>query len=393
MRLHEVRPGDSPASIAARDDMAGCPRCSRDLLASNSHKETVTLKNGYRTFKDLRVGEKLALPDKWFSGELDALPPSYFAALPHPDGVTPSRLGDLASGLLGDFAALDVASAKIGALSALPDPAFSDAVNDTAAAIDVAVVEVDKGAGVSATPAAPYAQDAHRSASLARQRNAVLAAAIKVGDQPAAFQAHHDILRDFSDALASARLALKTFYGSSSSSGGGTAQPTGDLITPARAAAAAIAADSSYCTSVAQPGSPVNSAVHAFKTAWNSQNPSSPVPVGTGTYEQATADALAQVLKTAPAACPPRGASSPFGSPSGLIPPQEEKGLSLGAILGLGVLGVGAVGGAIYLATRDLEPLPRVRRVRPRPRPSPRRRPERTIPDTIPPWRSERFDR
>lgn len=91
MRTYVVQPGDSPASIATRDDMAGCPRCARDLIAANPHKCTRTLPNGYITFEELRVGETINLPDKWFDGTLDRMPPSYFASLPHPDGITPSR--------------------------------------------------------------------------------------------------------------------------------------------------------------------------------------------------------------------------------------------------------------------------------------------------------------
>jgi len=91
VRVYEVQPGDTPASIAAQDAMAGCPKCSRDLVVVNPHKETVTYPNGFVTFKELRAGEKLNLPEKWFNGELDKLPPSYFAALPYADGVTPGK--------------------------------------------------------------------------------------------------------------------------------------------------------------------------------------------------------------------------------------------------------------------------------------------------------------
>jgi len=88
-RTYVVQPGDSPASIAAVH--AGCPKCAADLPAVNPHKAVVVHPNGYRTFLELRVGEKLILPEKWWSKEFDELPPSYFAALPHPDGVTPGR--------------------------------------------------------------------------------------------------------------------------------------------------------------------------------------------------------------------------------------------------------------------------------------------------------------
>jgi len=89
MRIYEVKEGDSPGKIAG--EFAGCMKCSRDLIAANPHKATVTYPNGYVTFKELREGEKLNLPDKWWSKEFDELPPAYFASLPHPDGVTPGK--------------------------------------------------------------------------------------------------------------------------------------------------------------------------------------------------------------------------------------------------------------------------------------------------------------
>lgn len=373
MRLYEVQPGDSPASIAAQDSMAGCPKCSIDLIAVND-KPTRTLPNGYRTFLELHVGEKLVLPEKWFTPEFDQLPPSYFAALPHPDGVTPSK--PPSTGVLGDQAALSVAAAKVGVLSALSGQPFSDAVNDTANAIDVSVREVDEGIGPAALAAGPYAQAARTNANQARQRNVALVTAIGSNDQTGAFQARHDILQDFSNALSSAKLALQTL-------GAQPSTPTGsDVAAAAKSAAAAIAADASYCTSISQPGSAVNSAVHAFKAAWNTANPSASVPIGTGTYEQATADALARTLGTAPAACAARAAPTPF-DPGALTPPQEESGLSTSAVIGLGLLGAGAVGGVLYLVTR--EPPVRVRRVRPRPRPEPSPGWRRHEPD--PGWR------
>jgi len=84
MRVYNVQPGDSPASIAI--SYAGCPKCSIDLVSVNPHKPTVRYPNGYVTFKDLRAGERLWLPDKWFSGALDDLPSEYFASLPSADG-------------------------------------------------------------------------------------------------------------------------------------------------------------------------------------------------------------------------------------------------------------------------------------------------------------------
>ena len=88
MRTYVVQAGDSPASIAAREDMAGCPKCSVDLVWANPNKPRRTLANGYVTFESLTPGEKLNLPPKWFDGSLDRLPKGYFANLPSPDGVS-----------------------------------------------------------------------------------------------------------------------------------------------------------------------------------------------------------------------------------------------------------------------------------------------------------------
>lgn len=89
MRTHVVREGDSPARIAI--EFVGCPKCARDLVLANPHKKAVTHPNGFVTFEELRAGETLNLPDKWFNGAIDRLPPEYFAALPHADGVTPGK--------------------------------------------------------------------------------------------------------------------------------------------------------------------------------------------------------------------------------------------------------------------------------------------------------------
>jgi hypothetical protein len=71
---------------------------------------------------------------------------------------------------------------------------------------------------------------------------------------------------------------------------------TDTLTTLAAAAASALSADPNHCASVAHPGSAVNTAVHAFKQAWNAANPGSKVPVGTGKYEASVAAALTTLL-------------------------------------------------------------------------------------------------
>jgi hypothetical protein len=339
------------------------------LVAAHPHKATIRHPNGFRTFKELRVGEKLNLPEKWFNGELDKLPPAYFAALPHHDGVTRSTHG--VSGTLGDLAQYDVAAAAVATLAALGDQPFSNTVNGVAAAIDAAVGEIH-GTGAPAVYAMPYAQEVLKATATARQRATALATAITAGDQTAGAQARNDILHDLSGALTSAQLALQAFYGDPAQVrvdigpakidpaqvlvdvGQAKIDPV-TLVAAAKAAAAAIGADPNFCAAVAQPGSSVNAAVHAFKTAWNAANPKNPVPVNTGKYEQATADVLRQLLGTAPAACG-GGAQVPPPPPIPLVvpvvPPQPRSGLGVGGVLGLTALGAGAVGGAIYLATR-----------------------------------------
>ena len=359
MRLYEVQAGESPASIAARPDMAGCPKCARDLILANPHKEAVEHPNGFVTFKDLRAGETLILPDKWFDGTLDRRPSAYFAALPYSDGTTSSTLGLAAAGILGDYATFDTATSKVNALSTMSDQAFNAAVSDVAATIDQSVREVDG----NANPAiAAYAQAVHTATASATSRNADLTSAIASGDQNTVLQTRAGIQSDLATALDAAQLALQSFY--SSTPTGAPVQPSpstgafpATVVSAAQAVATAIAADSNYCSTVSQPGSAVNSAVHVFKTAWNaSQTPT--VPINTGNYEQATSDALRRVLGAAPAACaarvPPPVRPAPHMLPQILPQAQTQQqpgGLSGGAILGLALLGAGAVGGAIYYAT------------------------------------------
>ena len=225
MRTYVVQPGDSPASIAAKSEHAGCPRCARDLVLSpgNAHKKRVVHPNGFVSWESLHVGERLELPEKWFSGELDRMPQSYFDSLPRHDGVTPG-----------------------------------------------------------------------------------------VGQSPL------------------------------------------DVIGSAKAAVAAIAADPNYCVSVSQPGSPVNTAVHDFKVAWNADNPDFPVPIGTSRYEPSTANALSLALgkKPSPPGCSAAGVPVSAPVPQPFPAPIEKKGLSTGAVVGIGFVAATVVGGITYAATK-----------------------------------------
>jgi len=353
--------------------MAGCPKCARDLIAANPHKESVVYPNGYTSFRNLRVGEKLNLPDKWFSKEFDERPKKYFAALPAVDGKTPSSLGlAAAAGVLADYSAFDTAVSTIASLASMTPQSFSNAVDAACTLIDQSVHEAD---GSTNPGIAAYAQAVHLSTNAARQANQALVAALTSGDQTTIAKARADIQQNLTTALDAAKMALQAVYGGGVPAAPATpATPAAPTIPQdtikavAQAVAAAVAADPNYCTSVSQVSSSMNTAIHAFKSAWNAANPGTPVPIGTGTYEQATADALASVLGSAPPACGARGSAPPPPIPGGIVPPQPSEGLSTGALVGLSLLGVGAVGGAIYLATQNPPRKLRVRRARPRPR-------------------------
>lgn len=353
-----VQRGDTPASIAAKPEMAGCPKCARDLLSVNLHRNTVVYPNGFATFQDLREGETINLPAKWFNGDLDRRPKAYFAALPYHDGVTPGVGGP---GVLNDYATLDAASAAVAALAVMDDRTFNLAADAAGALVDQSIREAD---GSASPGIAAYAQATHIATSWAKDQNTALSKALATGDAAAATVARQAVQTALSTALDSAHLALGAIYGDTPPSNvdvviGPVKLDAPAVIAAAQAAAAVILANPNFCSLVAQSGSPVNAAVHAFKIAWNAANPGSPLPTGTGNYEQATADVLSRVLGSAPPACGMRPAPAPSPTPNpfpDLVQAPTEGGLSTGAILGMSLLGAGAVGGAIFLATRDAKP-------------------------------------
>ena len=112
-----------------------------------------------------------------------------------------------------------------------------------------------------------------------------------------------------------------------------TVAQQGSFVTQQAAATAlaAMNADPNYCSSVGQPGSSVNSAVHNFKASWNAANPQSPVPIGTGRYEPVTAAALASALGGAsvPAGCGVVPVPGPYGGGGGMPQPQGGKSAQL----------------------------------------------------------------
>jgi len=330
-RQYVVQPGDSPASIAAKDFMAGCPRCSCELPRVNLHKPTITHPNGLISFKELRVGETINLPDEWFHPAREHLPSTYYKILPHHDGVT--------RGTLGDSPELDPAVTAVARLAALDDSAFVQAVGDAGKKVDAAVNGAD----------AAKAKLVRDATHWAWQRNRDLAAAVAANDRAAVTRARLDIQNALSTALGNAHLAIQARAPASSS-----------LQSAAKAAVAALSADPNYCTSVTHPGTPVNAAVHRFKLAWNaSQTPK--VPVGTGTYEVATTVALAQVLGAAPSACGAGGRPVPApkapppekkeAAAAVTAPEEEPSGWPWGTIA-LGAAVAAAAGGIAWIATR-----------------------------------------
>lgn len=208
MRTYTVRPGDSPASIASRDEHASCPKCAKDLILANGHKETVVHPNGFISFKELRVGEVLNLPEKWFDPGFDLLPPAYFASLPYADGVTPSPFGEDAPGILRDFRALDVAAEKLRALTAMENQAFAKNVSDVAEAIDAAVEPALHSAIEMAARQAFSAKEAVRAAIPSSK---MFTAFLSTGISTA--KARADVLQALTAALSNARYALKERYG------------------------------------------------------------------------------------------------------------------------------------------------------------------------------------
>jgi hypothetical protein len=202
MRTYTVKAGDSPAGIASRDDMAGCPKCTRDLVYANPGKPIVTYPNGFVSFRDLRVDEVLALPEKWFDPAFELLPPAYFGSLPYADGVTPSPFGALAPVILRDFRALDVAADKLRAIVEMGDQAFAKSIPDVAEAIDSAVQP--------ALGRSQYAQAASNAIGLAIPASKMLTAFAASGLPTA--QARAEVLQALRVALNNAQRAIGEVY-------------------------------------------------------------------------------------------------------------------------------------------------------------------------------------
>jgi hypothetical protein len=135
VREYVVKYGDSPASIAAQDHHAGCPKCAKSLVDANPDLPTVTYPNGFKTFRELRVGQRLRLPEAWFDGTLDKQPQSYFNALPSANGVTPG-VGQTPQPLVDVIGAAQTVGNAVTA-----DPNYCISVGKAGSAVNTAVHE------------------------------------------------------------------------------------------------------------------------------------------------------------------------------------------------------------------------------------------------------------
>lgn len=293
VRTYVVQVGDSPAQIAAK--FAGCPKCAIDLIQSNTHKQSVRHPNGFLSFRELRAGETLWLPDKWFSAEFDALPSSYFESLPYPDGVTPPKRR---VGVLGDYATLENATRTVNSLASKSDDDFVVASGRAADLIDASIQEVRSSTDPEMSP---YATGVKAATDWARTESLNLLSALQNGDVAAATSARLQASNALSTALGAARISLEAYY---------------------------------------DEGVEIGPAVI---------DPEYEIDIGPATIEPSPSPV--------PAPPPPAPAPSPV-----VAAPSEDRGLSTGAMVGLSLLGAGAIGGAVhYWINRR----PRVRRIRP----------------------------
>lgn len=190
-------------------------------------------------------------------------------------------------GTLSDYAALEAASSQVAAMAAMDDQSFSNAVGDAGTAINNSISEAY---GSSVPAAASYAQDVQNGTQWAWSRNVDLARGIAASDIDTTVEARLDIQNALSTALGNARLALQAL----------SAAPP--ILPP--------------------PPEPT-------------PDPAPPAP-----------------LPAPPMPPPaPRPTPSPFPAPpSAVTAPQQQK-LSTGAVVGIGLLGAGAVAGMVLLTT------------------------------------------
>jgi len=396
MKTYQVVSGDSPAKIAAK--FAQCPKCAPDLLGANPGKPAVTLPNGFRTFTSLQIGEVINLPDAWFDGRHDALPPEYFKRLPSHTGVGLAD-GNLPLGPFGqclpnqvlnplDGRCYDVSG--IPGLHPLPSPDVYT-INDTGGLFhpsrdfDGTPFPQLPGGGCAPGQALGNNGLCYRTAATAAADAAAMqkAAAWRHAKNPNGGHIETDIFMRGGAFNCPAGTVFEPISRLCIPANTSTFAPNGLLTTaPAPTAfrrhffgvaadplfpvpddplelsalnlSSVLNGDPNYCSSVAVNGSLVNQAVHDFKVEWNKANPGNPVPIGTGNYEHIVAAALVSVVgpTVARPGCPDRGGGVTPPGPQPTPPDPTKPATSNASTIGLALLAAAGVGGAVLLATK-----------------------------------------
>src|SRR6516162_1344192 len=270
-----VQRGDSPARTAQK--LTGTTRGMGQLLAANPHKVRALGLGGFETFQSISVGERLNVPRGWGGGSVSSVNVEK-QALATAAGNAPSADPD------GSYHGSVVAYQTAGAVAASqlgPDidstygAANTSSNTSLATALNATLQAVNSGDGSSSNPAS-------------------------LSDAQTAQNYLSQMLSDYNAAILAA-------------GGGGGGPGQNAVTTAANNAVAAINGDSNYCADVGKAGTSVNSAVHAFKAAWNAAGKTPTLPYN-GQYDQTTQAAIISLGIVAPNACnappPPAGCST-----------------------------------------------------------------------------------
>lgn len=350
---YQVLYGDSPAIIARK---WGVP--IRALIDSNPHKPT-TIVAGVRTWRDLRPGEFLNVPGSFGVGDLasDAIDALTAAGGPCDQSnvafvcAAQAALGVTRDGKWGSDTARAAqarsasAPGPCGHQSWWAAPGQSNCGSIAGGPAQAATMPVSNVSAIAALALAALVADPNYCVNVGRSGTAVNTAV-------------HNFKAAWNAANPSATVPIGTgkyepsVADALSSSLGGQSVPQGcgaavatapasipavapaasgsNLSATAAAALAALNADPNYCSSVSRSGTSVNTAVHNFKAAWNSANPSTPVPIGTGKYEPSVAAALSSALggQSVPSGCGAGAGAAPSVAPSSNLPAAAAAALA-----------------------------------------------------------------
>ena len=294
--IYTTRQGDSPYKIARKFGVQ-----LADLIAANAHKDT-TLVAGVRTWQSLQPGEVLSVPG---GGESDVEVTAAALALLNAD---PNRCesvrhsGTPVNVAIHNFKRAWNASGQefqlpigIGRYEAITGRALAVVTGGAPPGCDAP--RQRRGAEITATPITITGGDGDEYTETTG-----------IGDGSATGLPGNTITGGFGTVPEFPDAPVVNMPPPPVVSAAASPVVTTDtLATVAAAAATALTADPNHCTSVGHAGSAVNTAVHAFKQAWNAANSGSKLPVGTGQYEASVAAALTSLLGTgvAPDGCGP----------------------------------------------------------------------------------------